>query len=118
MLFAKLDSLLIASGVLLTSSVNDLLSGTGAENNALNKPGKLIEDYGRGFMNIGRNIFVYVLAIGLLITAGAFIIHGSNQSKLAEAKSGFGWKLAGGILGFGAVSLVILLETIGKGIFN
>ncbi len=104
--------------VVLTSNVNNLLNGTGAENDALNKPGKLVEDYGKGFMNIGRNIFVYILAIGLLITAAAFIIHGSNQSKMADAKSGLAWKIAGGILGFGVVSLVILLETIGKGIFS
>lgn len=114
MLLAKLDYVAIT----VLSSVEDLLSGSGAEGDALSKPSELVEDYGRGFMNIGRNIFVYILAIGLLITAAGFVIHGNNQQKMADAKSGLGWKIAGGILGFGVVSAVVLLETIGKGLFS
>jgi len=100
------------------NSVQDLLSGSGAENGALSKPNQLVEDYGRGLMNISRNVFVYALAIGMVVAAIGFIVHGTNQQKLAENKSGLGWKIAGGILGFGAVSIVLLLETIGKNLFG
>ena len=100
------------------SSVQDLLSGSGAESGALSKPNELVENYGRGLMNISKNVFVYALAIGMVAAAIGFIVHGNNQQKLAENKSGLGWKIAGGILGFGAVSIVLLLETIGKNLFG
>ena len=100
------------------SDITDLLNGTGAESGALSKPNQLVQDYGRGVMNIGRNAFVYILAFCLLLVAIGFVVHGCNQQKLAEKKSGLGWIIVGGVLGFGVVSIVVLLETIGKSLFN
>lgn len=105
-----------ASGT--SSEINDLLNGTGADSGALSKPDQLVTEYGRGFVNIFRKAFIFILIIGLLGSAVGMIIHGNNQAKIAENKSGFWWKVVGGVLGFGVVSVVILLESIGKGLFS
>lgn len=61
-------------------------------------------------------IMVFIFIIGFVI---AFIkLFFSNSSERTEAKGDMVWKIVAGVCGFAAIGLVILLATIGSGLFT
>ncbi len=61
-------------------------------------------------------IMVFIFIIGFVI---AFIkLFFSNSSERTEAKSNMVWKIIAAVCGFAAIGLVILLATIGGGLFS
>lgn len=111
----------VTTGIILTKvNVSDLLNEKGANEagGALNKLDQLVKGIGAGSVNIFRNAFVYIAVVGLLISAICLVIHGGNVAKRADERSGLVWKVVGIILGFAAVSIVVLAQTIGGGLFG
>ena len=107
----KLQSILLSTSVDVDALLNQ---STSADKGALSEVDSLVKEYGSGIYNIGRNVFVYIVVICLLISAACLVLHGNNVSKRSEEKSGIGWKIAGGIIGFAAASIVVLMQTIGE----
>lgn len=61
-------------------------------------------------------VMVFIFIIGFII---AFIkLFFSNSSERTEAKSNMVWKIIAAACGFAAIGLVILLATIGGGLFS
>lgn len=106
--------------VLTESEVKDLLSEKGAEQEgkSLEQVGKLVQDYGAAGFNIGRTLLVYGAGIAVLACAIGLILHGRNVQKRQEAKEGILWTVAGIILGFAALSVVLLAQSIGTSLFG
>lgn len=61
-------------------------------------------------------IMVFVFIIGFIIAFAKLFF--SNSSERTEAKSDMVWKIIAGICGFATIGLVILLATIGGGLFS
>ncbi len=107
------------SKILLTVDVQGLLNSNGAEvpDGPLNNIYEWTKSMGAGTLNITQTLFVYIAAIGFVVGAACLIIHGRNAAQLSAAKGGIGWTVAGAILGFAAVGLVIFAQTVGTSLF-
>lgn len=93
-------------------------SGAEADGGSLSNIYDWTKSMGAGTLNIAQTVFVYIAAIGFVVGAACLIIHGRNAGKLSEAKGGIGWTIAGAILGFAAVGLVIFAQTVGTSLFS
>ncbi len=108
-----MDTFVIAASV----KVEELLQATPQPGNALEPVESIVKDYGAGGLSLVQTIFVYALAISLIVAAVLMVIHGRNRSKTGEIKDGIGWLIGGGILGFSALGLVVFLQNIGASLF-
>lgn len=99
--------------------VEALLNRTGAEKEGgvLNPISEFIQNMGSGAYNISLIILTYAAVIGLVITAIGFAIHGNNVQKRTENREGLGYKILGIVLGFAAGGIVVIANTVGKGLF-
>lgn len=109
---------MLRTRVFLTKSVEELLNKEPSESNPTNKVNDMVQEYGAGGMNVVRTIFIYALAISLFVSAILMVVHGRNRQKMPDVKDGIGWIIVGGVLGFGAIGLVVFMESIGKGLFT
>lgn len=116
MLTARVSMLRVQ--MFLTQSVEELLNTEPSEGNPTNKVNNIVKEYGAGGMNIARTVFIYALAISLFVAAILMVVHGRNRQKMPDIKDGIGWIVVGGLLGFGAVGLVVFMESIGQGLFT
>lgn len=100
-----------------TLDVEGLLQKDGVRDGALKPVFEFVETYGGGGMSLGETIFVYVVGISVLILAIILVLHGRDRNKMSEVKDGVGWQIIGVVLGFGAVSFVVLMQSIGQSLF-
>ena len=100
--------------------LNEMLSGDGAagDKGALAEVKKQVDEYGKGGFSIVQSAVVYIVAIALLIGAGAIAFYSGNANKREEAKTAFGWRFAAGILAFAGISILAFAQTIGTALFG
>jgi len=101
-------------------NVKDLLSGEGAagKGGSLAEVNSQVNNYGKGGFTIVQNLVVYVVAIALLIGAGALAFYAGNANKRDEAKTAFGWRLLAGILAFAGISIMVFAQKIGSALLG
>lgn len=108
---------IMAHGILLTKSVKDILAGgKDLENSDLSALGEQADNLGGGAYNLVFKASVYIIVIGLIL-AGLKLAF-SNSNTRTEAKGNIVWAIIGAIFVFGAVGIVIFLQTLGGGLFS
>ena len=75
-----------------------------------------VDELGGGAYHITRKAGVYLLLIAIAV--GFIILAFSKAHNREEAKSAMMWKIIGGAGFFAAVSIIVLLETLGQGLFK
>ncbi len=75
-----------------------------------------LENAGNSAVYIGMMIVGFIAVIGLLIAVLKIMVGGSMQKN--EAKGSLFWICVAGIVGFGAIGIVGLLQTVGQSLFT
>lgn len=105
-------------GILLTSDIEALLGEPGAneEGKPLHAIDELVKGIGSGTVNILKNALVYVAVACFIVGCICLIIYRNNVNKRSEERGGLIWIIVGAVLGFAAVGMIILAQSIGSGL--
>lgn len=103
-----------------TADIASMLSGDGAagQGGSLETASKLIDTYGSGTVSLGRKVGIYIAAIAVIGVGIGLLVHGNNSGKLAETKSGILPKVAGAVLIFSVVGVLVFLQSFGESLFK
>lgn len=93
-------------------------SGAEAEGKPLNPLYQLVQDYGAGTFNIMQTVFLFAAGIGIIGGIIYIVINAGNAAKRGEQKDAMIWRIGAVIIGFGVVSLIVFLSTLGSSLFT
>lgn len=77
-----------------------------------------VDNMGQTGVSLGQKIGIYAVAIIILVTGVAFLVHGGNANKTSEVKSSLVPKVIGAIMIFGVFGLLAFLQGIGVELFT
>lgn len=97
-------------------SVKGNITGDMAADGAFSTTQEAIKGAGNSVIYILMMIVGFTAVIGLLIAVMKIMVGGASTKN--EAKGSLFWILIAGIIGFGAMGIVGLLQTIGLGLFE
>lgn len=89
---------------------------TGEDSGTFGDTTNTIQQAGNSAIYLGMMLGGFGLAIGIMIVGGMFLLGGS-QTK-AAAKGWLGWVIIGGVLIFGVIGIVGLIQGLAQGIFS
>lgn len=98
-----------------TWQVKDNITG-GLQNNSFQNLTNTVQTTGNSLVYILMMIVGFVGVIGFGIAAVKIMVGGSAAK--AEAKGSVFWIVVAAIIGFGAMSIIGLLQTVGAGLFT
>lgn len=106
-------------GMLLdaTLDVQEMLTADGASD-ALSGVNTFVDNFGSSGFSLAQKLGVYAVGIGIATAGIVLAISGGNSTKVAEVKASALPKFIGGLLIFGAIAGVVLLQSVGANLFS
>lgn len=118
-MWKMLDLAILNARSYLALSVTDVLNSDAAkqameDGGAFASQSQTIDQLGGGAYHVGFKIITFVIVIAIMIAGGGLAFANANERD--EKKKKIVWAIAGGIVAFGAVGLVIWIANFATGL--
>ena len=119
MILSFIDHVLITLRAALLTSVEEILQNgenAMADGGPLSGQSTKVDELGGGSYHLIRKGGVYIILICVAV-AGLGLVFAPAHER-GEKKNSLIWKIVGAIIFFAAVAIVVMLETVGSGLFE
>lgn len=104
-------------GILLSAQTWDASNGiSGAASNGFSNITGAVQNTGNGVIYIMMMLVGFVGVVGLMIAVLKIMVGGAGTKS--EAKGSLFWIIVAAIIGFGAMGIIGMLQTVGLNLFN